>query len=53
MNRPAKKLAHLEEKVARKITISLKKPGRRTKRWKKWIAAAQKAVEALQGGAQA
>jgi hypothetical protein len=36
MNRPTRQLAHLAEKIAAKETRSLKKPGKRTKRWKKW-----------------
>jgi hypothetical protein len=36
MNRPSRQLAHLAEKIASKVTQSHKKPGKRTKRWKKW-----------------
>ncbi len=39
MNRPTRKWNHLVEKVARKEAVSLKKPGTRTKRWRKWVAA--------------
>jgi hypothetical protein len=39
MNRPARKLTHLREKIASKQSRSLKKkPGKRAKRWKKWAA---------------
>lgn len=38
VNRPERKRTHLLEKIALKQSISLKKPGRRTKRWKKWAA---------------
>ncbi len=39
MNRPARKRNHLLEKVALKErrTSATKKPGKRTKRWRKWI----------------
>lgn len=40
MNRPARKLAHLREKIASKEALTqkihAKKPGTRTKRWRKW-----------------
>lgn len=36
VKRPERKRTHLLEKIELKKTISLKKPGRRTKRWKKW-----------------
>lgn len=35
VKRPEQKLTHLLEKIALKTSISLKKPGKRTKRWKK------------------
>lgn len=38
VNRPERQRAHLLEKIALKQSISLKKPGKRTKRWKKWAA---------------
>ena len=38
MNRPSRQHKHLTEKVAAKESISLRKPGKRTKRWKKWLA---------------
>jgi len=47
MNRPSRKLAHLLAKVARKESISLKKPGKRTKAWRKFAAAAAVTIEAL------
>ena len=50
MNRPSRTLAHLLEKVARKESISLKKPGKRTKAWRKFAAAAAVTIEALKGG---
>lgn len=50
MNRPSRKLAHLLEKVARKESISRKKPGKRTKTWRKFAAAAAVTIEALKGG---
>jgi hypothetical protein len=37
MDRPKRQLTHLAEKVALKQSRSLKKPGKRTKRWRKWI----------------
>lgn len=44
MNRPARKLSHLTEKIASKTSRNHKaKPGKRLKRWKKW-AEAYKAV---------
>jgi hypothetical protein len=36
MNRPTRQRTHLLEKIQRKETRSLKKPGKRTKRWRKW-----------------
>jgi hypothetical protein len=36
MHRPTRQHAHLAEKIAAKETRSHKKPGKRTKRWKKW-----------------
>jgi hypothetical protein len=36
VNRPDRQRAHLLEKISLKQSISLKKPGKRTKRWKKW-----------------
>jgi hypothetical protein len=36
MERPTRQLAHLTAKIATKEARSLKKPGKRTKRWKKW-----------------
>ena len=50
MNRPSRKLAHLLAKVARKESISLKKPGKRTKAWRKFAAAAVVTIEALKAG---
>jgi hypothetical protein len=47
MNRPSRKLAHLQEKIARKESISLKKPGKRTKTWRKFAAAATVIIEGL------
>lgn len=38
MNRPERQRAHLLEKIALKQSISLKSPGKRTKRYKKWAA---------------
>lgn len=37
MNRPTRQLNNLLEKVAAKETRSDKKPGKRAKRWRKWI----------------
>ena len=37
MNRPSRQHNHLVEKVSLKESRSLKKPGKRTKRWRKWI----------------
>ena len=37
MNRPTRKRTHLLEKISLKESQSHKKPGKRTKRWKKWI----------------
>lgn len=36
VNRPERQRTHLLLKIASKESISLKKPGKRTKRWKKW-----------------
>lgn len=36
MNRPTRQRTHLLEKIKLKETRSLKKPGKRTKRWRKW-----------------
>jgi hypothetical protein len=36
VKRPEKLRTHLLEKIATKQSIALKKPGKRTKRWKKW-----------------
>jgi len=36
MNRPTRKRTHLLEKISLKETRSHKKPGKRTKRWKKF-----------------
>jgi hypothetical protein len=36
VKRPERKRTHLLEKIALKQSISLDKPGKRTKRWKKW-----------------
>lgn len=36
VNRPERQRTHLVQKIALKESISLKKPGKRTKRWKKW-----------------
>ena len=49
MNRPTRQHAHLTEKVASKESISLRKPGKRTKRWRKWL----EKYKALTGGAAA
>ncbi len=50
MNRPSRKLAHLQAKIARKEAISLKKPGKRTKSWRKFAAAAATIIETLKNG---
>ena len=50
MNRPSRKLAHLLEKVARKESISRKKPGKRTKAWRKFAAVHAATIEVLKGG---
>jgi len=43
MHRPTRQFKHLIEKVAAKDAIAEainhKKPGRRTKRWRKWVEA--------------
>jgi hypothetical protein len=36
VNRPERQRTHLLQKISLKETIALKKPGKRTKRWKKW-----------------
>jgi hypothetical protein len=36
MNRPSRQRAHLLEKIARKETRNPRKPGKRTKAWRKW-----------------
>jgi hypothetical protein len=46
MDRPKRQLAHLTEKVALKESRSLKKPGKRTKRWRKWVERYKALVEA-------
>lgn len=35
VKRPERQLTHLLEKISLKQSISIKKPGKRTKRWKK------------------
>jgi hypothetical protein len=50
MNRPERQRNHLLEKVALKETRSHKKPGKRTKRWRKWLEA-HKPAEAGAGAA--
>ena len=45
MTRPTRKRANLLEKIALKDSISHKKPGKRTKRWRKW-AETYKAIAA-------
>ena len=37
MERPKRQYKLLEEKVALKQSVSHKKPGKRTKRWRKWL----------------
>jgi hypothetical protein len=39
MNRPTRQRTHLLEKIQSKESRSLKKPGKRTKRWRKWAEA--------------
>lgn len=39
MNRPVRQHKHLLEKIASKETASHKKPGKKTKRWRKFAAA--------------
>jgi len=53
MNRPSRKLANLQAKIARKESISLKKPGKRTKAWRKLAAAAAVTIEALKATPEA
>ena len=48
MNRPTHKYDNLLEKIAIKESRSHKKPGKRTKRWRKW-ADKYKPVDAAQG----
>lgn len=43
MNRPTRKRTHLLEKISLKESQSHKKPGKRTKRWRK-AAEAHKAI---------
>ena len=45
MNRPTRQHTHLTEKVASKKSISLRKPGKRTKRWQKWLEKYKPLVE--------
>lgn len=45
MNRPARKLKHLKEKLATK-TARTKRPGGKAKRWNKAVAAFSQAPEA-------
>jgi len=37
MNRPARKLNHLKEKIERRSSRAHKKPGKRTRRMQKWV----------------
>jgi hypothetical protein len=46
MNRPTRQRAHLLEKIAAKESFSHKKPGKRTKRWKKALEAHKPAAPA-------
>lgn len=48
VNRPDRQRTHLLEKISLKQSIALKKPGKRTKRWKKW-AEKYKPADAAQG----
>lgn len=45
MNRPARKLKHLKEKIERRSSRAHKKPGKRTRRMKKWAATYAALVE--------
>lgn len=38
MHRPSRQHQHLLAKIAEKEARSLKKPGKRTKRWRTWAA---------------
>jgi hypothetical protein len=38
MHRPTRQHQHLLQKIATKDARSHKKPGRRTKKWRKWAA---------------
>ena len=37
MPRPSRQLTNLSAKIAEKESRSHKKPGKRTKRWRKWL----------------
>ena len=45
MNRPARQRAHLLEKIASKESRSNRKPGQRTKAWRKWVEHYKAAAE--------
>ena len=45
MNRPERLTKHLEEKIAQKASRASKRPGKKTKRWKKAHAATQTTAE--------
>lgn len=45
VNRPVRKHTHLSAKVADKVARSHKKPGKRTKRWKKALEAYKSLTE--------
>lgn len=45
MNRPARQHQNLLAKIAEKEARSLKKPGKRTKRWRKWATTYQPLAE--------
>jgi hypothetical protein len=44
MNRPDRQNTHLLEKIKLKESVSHKKPGKKTKRWRKFSAAHQAAA---------
>jgi hypothetical protein len=45
MNRPARKLKNVEEKVAKKVSLGKKRLGKKTKQWKRDVLAYKPLVE--------
>ena len=49
MNRPERQLEHLKEKIGDKASRSLKKPGKKAKRWKAAASKYETLVASAQG----